>query len=282
MVGRTKKNKTTARTVMGKLLPPVDITSTNQLTELNKRIASGPLTLVLIYADWCGHCQRFKPLMEKLEECPGRSVQVARVRDDVLPNSSLAQIPNEGYPSLMLIKKDGTPAVFKNSEGKVTNVIPEHTDELKMTTLVRNAGTSTGLQLINGEEPANQIQEMSGISVENITPITAANAPSELNAPNLSGSIPKTIVADRLSAENVAQLNKSLVNSKNTLLKEATKPVAAQQGGSRGGGLFHALAMASQRLAPAAALFLAADAMTKKSRKTLKTRKVRRSRKGRK
>ena len=97
---------------MGKLLPPVDITSPSQLNELDKRISIGPITLVMIYADWCGHCTRFKPMMEELENSSGRSVQVARVRDNVLPQSALANIPNEGYPSLMLIKKDGTAAPF--------------------------------------------------------------------------------------------------------------------------------------------------------------------------
>lgn len=256
---------------MGKLLPPVDVTSTGMLGELEKRIAAGPITLVLIYADWCGHCQRFKPMMEQLENSPGRSVQIARVRDDVLPNSPLANIPNEGYPSLMLINKDGSPATFKNNEGKTTNVIPDHTDMLKMTTLVRNAGTPQGLSLINGSPSgnANSIQEMSEPSLGNLS------HPLGANAQNLSGSIPKNIVADRLSPANVARLNETLVNSKNTLLKEATKPISGGgQGG--GGGLFGSLLAASQRLAPAAALFLAADAVSKKPRKSRKTRKQRR------
>jgi thiol-disulfide isomerase/thioredoxin len=269
MVAKTKKNKSSTRSVMGKLLPPVDVTSTGMLGELEKRIAAGPITLVLIYADWCGHCQRFKPMMEQLESCPGRSVQVARVRDDVLPNSPLANIPNEGYPSLMLINQDGTPATFKNNEGKTTNVIPDHTDMVKMTTLVRNAGTPEGLNLVNGSASgnANSIQEMSEPSIGNLS------HPSGANAPNLSGSIPKNIVADRLSPANVARLNETLVNSKNTLLKEATKPISG--GGQGGGSLFGSLLAASQRLAPAAALFLAADVISKKPRNSRKTRRTR-------
>jgi hypothetical protein len=267
MVAKTKKNK--SRSVMGKLLPPVDVTSMGMVGELEKRIAAGPITLVLIYADWCGHCQRFKPMMSQLESCPGRSVQIARVRDDVLPNTTLANIPNEGYPSLMLINQDGSPASFKNNEGKVTNVIPDHTDMVKMTTLVRNAGTPEGLSVVNGSVngngSANSIQEMGEPSVGNLSHPSPGPGPVD--------SIPKNIVADRLSADNVARLNQALVNSKNTLIKEATKPIS-QMGGSRGGGgLFGALAMASQRLAPAAALFLAADKFGRKPRKARKTRR---------
>ena len=70
-------------------MPPVDITSPSQVSELNKRISIGPITLVLVYADWCGHCQRFKPMMEQLENMSGRTVQTARIRDDMVPQSSL-------------------------------------------------------------------------------------------------------------------------------------------------------------------------------------------------
>lgn len=269
MAGKTKKVKKsssgTARSVMGQLLPPVDVTSTSMLGELDKRIKAGPITLVLIYADWCGHCQRFKPMMEDLEKCPGRSVQTARIRDDVLPQSSLATIPKEGYPSLVLINKDGTPVQFKNQEGEITNVIPDHTDMLKMKTLVRNAGTPEGLTIVNGTEPANTIQTMSAPSASNYN-TTALTAPLAPSAPS-STQVPRNIIADRLSAENIARLNQTLLNSKNTLLKEATKPVSQQGGMFGGGGLWGSLLSASQELAPAAALFLASSATRKSARK---------------
>jgi thiol-disulfide isomerase/thioredoxin len=245
---------------MGKLLPPVDITSPSQLNELDKRISIGPITLVMIYADWCGHCTRFKPMMEELENSTGRSVQVARVRDNVLPQSALANIPNEGYPSLMLIKKDGTAAPFLDKEGNKTNVIPEHTDMPKMESIVRNAGTPQGVSLLNSEQPANEIQEMSNPSA------------SGFSAPVSASGIPKNIVADRLSQASVAQLNNRLATSKNALVQQSTQQGGAQQGG----GLWSYLLSNSQRVAPAAALLLASTLLNKK-----KTRKSRKSRKAR-
>jgi thiol-disulfide isomerase/thioredoxin len=260
---------------MGKLLPSVDIRAPGQLGELEKRIAAGPITLVLIYADWCGHCQRFKPMMDQLESCPGRSVQMARVRDDVLPQSPLANIPNEGYPSLMLIKPDGTPVTFKNKEGSNTNVIPEHTNMVKMTTLVRNAGTPQGMNLL--EETVNEIEEISPLGTQNSPFTGASNEPPA----QVENGTPKNIVADRLSRENISRLNANLVASKNALLKEATKP-AIGGGFQQGGGLLGELLRASQTLAPAAALFLAASATNKSRRGTRRRRGRGRSRKGRK
>lgn len=244
---------------MGRLLPPVDITSTSQLNDLDERIRSGPLTLVLIYADWCGHCQRFKPMMSKLESMPGRSIQTARVRDDVFPSSSISSQKINGYPSLMLIDKNGNSTLFKDKHGNVSNTVPEYTDMSKMTTLVRNAGTPQGQTLLTISKSEESV-------VPNVKPLSGT--------PNVE----KNIVADRLSVEQVSNLNTQMANSSNPTVANATK--TTQSGGQQGGmgmGLFGSLIAASQQLAPAAALFLGAEVLNKKrTRKSRKTRKSRR------
>jgi thiol-disulfide isomerase/thioredoxin len=245
---------------MGRMMPPVDIREDSQLSELSKRIATGPLTLVLVYADWCGHCQRFKPMMDKLEACPQRSIQTARIRDDVFPKSSLASAKIEGYPSLMLVNQSGEVTAFKKDSGEVTNAIPDHTNEQKMMTIVRSAGTAGGqaamdASTVNG---AGAAASTVGIAQETET---------------------NTILSDRLSAEEVGRLNSQLVKSTNTLLKEATAPVVPAP--QRGGGLWSAVMRASQDLAPAAALFFAASA-TQRRRVSRKTRKGKGKGKGRK
>ncbi len=272
--GKTKKSKATPRSVMGRLLPPVDIREEAQLGELQKRITKGPLTLVLVYADWCGHCQRFKPMMDELEKCPNRSVQTARIRDDMFPKSSISSAKVEGYPSLMLVKKSGEVATFKTPEGEVTNAIPEHTNMQKMTSLVRSAGTEEGLNLLNGKEPSNAVLNMKPATIQ-----AQSNAASNPESP--VPSIPKNIVADRLPSNNVAALNTNLVETKNANLQGATAPVAPEPVKQAGGSLWSQLMIASQAVAPAAALFLGAEAV--RGRKaSKKARKTRRKGKGRK
>jgi hypothetical protein len=237
---------------MGRLMPPVDIREDSQLSELSKRIKAGPLTLVLVYADWCGHCQRFKPMMEKLENLSQRSIQTARIRDDMFPKSSLSNAKIEGYPTLMLVKQSGEVASFQNSAGEVTNAIPDHTNEAKMISIVRSAGTGAGMNAM----------EKSSVAVAGAGAVNLKSNP---------------ILSDRLPNEEVGRLNSQLVRSANTLLKEATAPVVPAP--QRGGGLWSAVMMASQKLAPAAALFLAADA-SQRGRSARKTRRVRKSRRG--
>ena len=264
--GKTKTKKNTSRSVMGKLMPPVDIRDENQLKELDKRIKIGPVTLVLVYADWCGHCQRFKPMMEQLETIPGRTIQTARIRDDMLPKSSLSSAKIEGYPTLMLVEKSGKVASFKNENGEVTNAIPDHANMENMTAIVRNAGKKEGVALLNKE---NQTED----EVLSVQPLNAKNASVEAKAPN-------NIIADRFSSESVSKLNSNLVNSQNALLKEATGSTDYEKSTKQlGGSLWSSLMTASQQLAPAAALFLAAEAVNRRKRR--KTRKPKRKTLGR-
>jgi thiol-disulfide isomerase/thioredoxin len=269
---KTRKSKQTPRSVMGRLLPPIDVTNDQQLKELDKRIKMGPMTLVLVYADWCGHCQRFKPMMEQLEGCKDRSIQTARIRDDMFPKSSLANTKLEGYPSVLLVKESGEVTSFKKSNGEVTNVVPNHTDMQQMTAIVKNAGTANGTALLESAENPAEVAANS---------VFAENGGLTGNTVELAGNlttagIPKNIVADRLSPENVNRLNSALVRSSNSLLREATAPVVKQT--QTGGSLFSSLMMASKGLAPAAALFLGAEAMRGRKQRNSRGRKTRRTR----
>jgi thiol-disulfide isomerase/thioredoxin len=262
---KTKKTKHNSRAVMGQLMPPVDVRSEDMLGELSKRITQGPLTLVLVYADWCGHCTTFKPMMEKLETCPGRTIQTARIREDMFPKSSLSSAKIEGYPTLMLVDKNGNASKFKNDSGDITNAIPDHTNMVKMQTLVRNAGTPQGISLLRNNRTANSIISMAPLGTGNVSDVPP-------NQPLFN--TPKNILADRLSAKNVSNQNSALINSGSASLREATAPASisgntVQRGGS---GLWSNLVMASQQIAPAAALFLGA-AYANKGKRTASSRK---------
>ena len=260
---------------MGRLLPPVDIQNEAQLSELNKRISLGPITLVLVYADWCGHCQRFKPMMEKLENMPGRSIQTARIREDVFPKSNISSAKIEGYPTLMLVKKNGEVASFKNEAGEVTNAIPDHTNMTKMATIVRNVGKNEGVEVLeeatNNKSKKNSVISINTPSIQEMS--NKAASPYEA-VPN----IPENIVADRMSPKTVETLNNNLVNASNSLLTNSTKAVQGNK--QTGGSLYSQLAMASKDLLVPAALFLGAEGMRRR-RRTKKVKKASRRRRSR-
>lgn len=267
---KAAKKNTLSRSTMGRIMPPVNITEESQLSELDKRIKCGPYTLVYLNADWCGHCQRYNSTMEQLENIPGRSIQIARVGDRVFPKSSLSSAKVEGYPTLMLVDKTGNVQTFKTENGEVTNAIPDHTNIQKMTAIVRTAGREEGLNAIE------ESKEQNNASTISMDPPSIGNLSNATVNPSVATpEIPKNILADRLSESSVQKLNANLVKSSNSLLKEATAPMKG--GAQAGGSLWSQLMVASGRLAPAAALFMGAEAYRQKR----KSRRVR-SRKGRK
>jgi thiol-disulfide isomerase/thioredoxin len=113
---------------------PVDVRSEDDIPELTAMMHAGPITFVLIYADWCGHCTHYKPTWRKFEKIPGRKANIASVHHDMvekIPEIKDAKI--EGYPSVIEVKPTGEIEEYKvpGTEGK-TNAIPFMRDEAKM------------------------------------------------------------------------------------------------------------------------------------------------------
>lgn len=116
---RTKKQK--QQNFKGsRIMSPIDINTTSEspskLKGMKDRIESGPLTLVFVYAKWCGHCTEFKPHFEEALRSKNRSVQVVNVDEEKLNKvneylknnvNTKSSINPEGYPSLIIVDKNG-------------------------------------------------------------------------------------------------------------------------------------------------------------------------------
>ena len=126
----------------GRLAPPLDVNSKDKIG-MFESIAKKQDTpiLIFVYADWCGHCQRYKPTWEKLTKDPNRSINMAAVRDDMLPQTSLSQRaePISSYPTILLIGKNGKAVNFE-SPGGLSQEVPDHGNEANMRAIIRNAG----------------------------------------------------------------------------------------------------------------------------------------------
>ena len=121
----------------------VDVRSKKDVEKLERDIKIGPITVVLVYADWCGHCTRFKEdVWSKLTSEP-HPVNLASVHHDQLENTSLKDAKIRGYPSVLVVGKDGKPASF-NVEGAETNAMPN--TDLETLKKIVNADAKTILQ----------------------------------------------------------------------------------------------------------------------------------------
>ncbi len=138
MVGTKKQKK------------PVDVRSLQDVEEFENMLSVGPITVVLVYADWCGHCQTFKKnVWSNLTALPNRKVNLASVHYDQLENTSQKDAKIEGYPSVLIVGNDKKAADFKNENGERTNAMPNANSLEAMKTLVEADATAI-LQNKNG------------------------------------------------------------------------------------------------------------------------------------
>jgi thiol-disulfide isomerase/thioredoxin len=113
-------------------------------------IKAGPLALILVYADWCGHCHKYMPTWKKFEKTPGRTANIAKVHHDMLENvPTIKDAKIQGYPSVIRVEPSGKITDYKvPGSPEVTNAMPIMRDEaamLKELKAASNAATATAI-----------------------------------------------------------------------------------------------------------------------------------------
>jgi thiol-disulfide isomerase/thioredoxin len=183
----SRSSKRTVRrhrtSVAGKIMPPLDVRSSKHLKEFEKRIKTGPLTILLVYADWCGHCHTMMPHFDAASKSPNRSIQAVKVNEQMLSNvnstinksinKSAKSINVEGYPSIIVVDKKGN---------EVTQMEPVRNTET-MTKVMNNAASIGKNAGINNSMTPNVA---ANTSVKNEIKNIVANKPTSNNKENLN------------------------------------------------------------------------------------------------
>jgi len=105
----------------------VDVRSKKDIKELEQIIKIGPITIILIYADWCGHCTRFKENIWNILLSKSRKAKLASIHFDQLQHTFLKHVQMKGYPTVLVVGSDGKPASFPISpmSTEMTNAMPQ-------------------------------------------------------------------------------------------------------------------------------------------------------------
>lgn len=144
-----KKSKAHASRAKARGTKPlsIDVRDKNQVGKLAELLKEHKVVLVLVYADWCGHCQTFKKdVWSKLSTMPNRKVPMAQVNADVLDETSLPKENVDGYPTVMVVGNDG----------KATNI--DDSRNLSMMKSIASADTNKMLSGVT-EEPEDVNEE---------------------------------------------------------------------------------------------------------------------------
>jgi thiol-disulfide isomerase/thioredoxin len=84
--------------------------------------------LLLVFADWCGHCTTYKPMWKKLSQV-AEGVLTAAVHFDQVENvPSLKDAKLDGYPTVIRVKEDGSVETVPSADMR---------DEEKMKTMMQ-------------------------------------------------------------------------------------------------------------------------------------------------
>lgn len=233
----------------GKILPPLDVNSTSKLEEFSKRIKKGPITIMLVYADWCGHCHEIMPHWDKATNTPNRSIQAVKVNEKLLSNvnqtvnrsinRSATPYEVQGYPSIMLVDKQGN---------KVSDVNPVK-DSVVLSNAMKNVGPIAQETGMNQPPAGNQREP--GAPLSNTRNALEMNGESEIEEEGEGEAEPVMPSLESVQGETstrsslYANLPPSIKNE-----KEMT-PYNKLRGGA---SLYASMSQSAYTLAPAAAL----------------------------
>ena len=136
----------------------LDVRKDSQINQFNALLKQQPVTLVLVYADWCPHCHEYLPTWKKLGNLPGRNANMARVHYDMQEKiPSIANAKIQGYPSVIKVLPDGTIEEHVTEEGETTNALPNMRDVNEMKKNLKIKPVSNLIKPKPKELPATEV-----------------------------------------------------------------------------------------------------------------------------
>jgi len=258
-----------------------------------------PMVLVLVYADWCGHCTTFKNnIWKHVKNLKKKNVGVLQMNETALPASPVSGAKINGYPSLLLIGKDGKPAEFKDERtGEATNAMPNSNNLPLLKSIVSGPASAAALTAtattVNASpsttyaEPPNDPNVTSGEPQEDTPDLTpeaeevrqnASGATLDaLGSTEANGSLPLESVAPPNISEDLLE-SQGPEEFNTTASSPASGPASGPVNSSQlGGSLYASMLTAAKTIAPAVILTTAATSLSRK-RRTKRSKKLSRRR----
>lgn len=115
--------------------PILQVDSPEKVPEADKILNNGNLSIVLVYADWCGACSKFrKSIWEPMCKKGAKHNRLA-IRDDMVSETPLANAKFDYLPSILVVDEKGELQTFER-DGAPTNAAPTPRSLEDMTRMV--------------------------------------------------------------------------------------------------------------------------------------------------
>ena len=217
--GKTHRNS--RKPVKSKVL---DVRSKNSLRLFENLILSGPLTLVFARLEGCGPCERFKEeVWSPLTKMKNKGMNMAMIESEMIPNTSLANVPRKFYPTLMLVGPDKKAATFLDENGEPTNSMPRKNtleeDKETLSALLQSPNTHPVVK--NSVNPENDImvntESLKTAGTAATTGTTGTTESSIVPVPATSQAepdmMPNTPESEQEEEEEQEEVRRTIVNT---------------------------------------------------------------------
>jgi thiol-disulfide isomerase/thioredoxin len=307
---KTSRRRTSRSAVAGKILPPLDIRSNKQFSEFEKRLKKGPLTIVMVYADWCGHCHTMMPHFDAAAKSPSRSIQAVKLNENVLSdaNSYMAKnmgaaaqpISVEGYPSIMLIDNKGK-KVTDIETVRDTNTMKEVMSQSGKLAVEAGIANESGMAatIANSGKIASMNIDMNEGAITSLPKVNAPKVSLKRNNQKIEKVDEGEDMGEDKDKDELTTLNSFNAFKEETVKSANRKPYSGAEAMTsltapivppsisgdivtydanskqRGGSLYGSVAQTAYKLAPTAVLLSIATATMQKRRRV--TKKAKRS-----
>ena len=286
---RKSKNK---KPTASKSNDNMDVKTVGQIDKLVDNIKNNVLTLLLIYADWCGHCKTFKnDIWNKLANIKGRKISMAQVNENVLSHLK-ERIPDlnvDGFPTVTLAGNDmKTSPPIKNTRdlGSMQTLVTADPNQV----MAAN-GMSSGENWKEGSPKVNTNDTDENEIDDDSDSTSATPRPESANAlkeagkkavknfqngiPNISAEMSSTVsnppsIEDDIITPQTSETGTTGMASANNMNSALTNKA------KMGGSLYASLVAATRSIAPAVGLATAASVASRRLRSHRKgTKKLR-------
>ena len=144
-----------------KMFPPLDVHSKEDIAKAIKQIMKGPVTILLVYADWCGHCHDLMPHWDAAANSPNRTVPSIKLNEKNTEEFNSALNSLNKKQSSVHVSAYPTVLVLDNRGNKITDVQGKKDTESLTQLMNRSGPLAEQAGLSQRKEKPKEMQEFS-------------------------------------------------------------------------------------------------------------------------
>jgi hypothetical protein len=206
---RKNQKRLTRKRSIGRSSDPkfIKVDAEKDIGSLEKMLRKSPITIVMVYMGWCGHCQKAKPNFMDVAKKSHPGVSFALLNGDLQDKTSLKSVKIEGVPEFVVnaningqLQSTKVPISYeKNSIERLANASVATVNELPKTMAISKKTPAEVLATVKRNNAGN-------VKLSNNIKAAAEEA---LPIPNTEINIPESLMFDEGESQETPEAVKT-------------------------------------------------------------------------